>query len=190
MANAHNILTGVKAIIFTPYKSTGELDTANAETLDSIIADTVAISQEDPTTNTIDCETSDSPIIEATNLGKYTVEMSSADIKAAILTKCLGFVAGSSTEGGTGAYFAPSSYTPIYAMLEIQMTGAEFVLPKVLLGSKIDASSLKTNVAKGTISGTAFDAKVKVGSATKSVTTPFLVVESESGSFPAITVEA
>lgn len=182
--NAHNILTGVKKIVFTPLNADGTLDTANKEVLESIIADTVAISQEDPETNTIDCETSDSPIIEATKLGKYTVEMSSADIKESILIKCLGFT------GSNGVYAAPAAYKQIYAMIEVQMDGAEFVLPKVLMASKIDASSLKTDVAKGTISGSAFDAKVKVGSM-ESKTTPFLVVEAlEGGEFPAITLEA
>lgn len=180
MATTSHILTGVKKILVTPFN--GDNYGTQLE-LSSIIADTVEITQDDPETETIDCETSDSPIIEATKLGKYTISMDSADINGDILTQCLGF-----TTAGTGAWAAPKSYTARYAKIEIQMDSAEFVLPKVLLTSKIDASSLKTSVAKGNISGSAFDAKVKVGTGS-AVETPFLVVEKpSSGDFPAVTL--
>lgn len=190
MANTHNILTGVKRIEFIPYNSTDAPVEADKEILESVVADTTTISQDDPETQTIDCETSDSPILETTKLGKYTIEMTSADIKASILTKCLGFTEGTSTLGGENSFFAPTAYKPIYAMLRIVMDKVMFVLPKVKLASKLDASSLKTDVAKGTISGTAFEIGVKVGNATTAVKCPFLIVEADnSGAFPTIEVE-
>ena len=179
MAN-EKILTGVKKIHITPWTASDnglDLASANGLDLDNVIADTVTITQDDPETNSIDCETRDEPIIEATTLGKYTFTMDSADINFDILTKALGF-----TKVGNDIAYAPSSYVKKYVMLEVVMQGAKFVIPRAQLSSKIDASSLKTNVAKGTISGTAYNAKIKAGSGTgNEFETPFFVAGSGWG---------
>jgi len=177
MAN-EKILTGVKNIHITPWTAsdTGlDLTSGHGLDLDNVIADTVTITQDDPETNSIDCETRDEPIIEATTLGKYTFTMDSADINFDILEKALGF-----TKVGNDIAAAPSSYVKKYVMLEVSMQGAKFVVPRAQLSSKIDASSLKTNVAKGTISGTAYTAKVTAGS-NAAVETPFFVAGSAWG---------
>lgn len=188
---AKKILTKVKHIYFTPWLADDSgLDTSTGAKLElkNVVADTVAISQDDPETNTIDCETRDEPIIEATTLGKYTLTMDSADIDLDILVKCLGF-----TKVGTKAAVAPSSYTAKYAYVEIEFDKDKMVLPRILVTSKIDASSLKTDVAKGTISGTGFSAKVTIGS-NSTVETPFFVqtgTESQGVvSYETVSVEA
>ena len=177
-----NVLTGVKKILFTPLTidASGNVTEGTAIDLDSIIADTVELTQEDPETNTIDCETSDSPIYETVTLGKYTITMDSADISTTFLENVLKF-----TNVGNG-YAAPSSYVETYAKIEVQMLNMNLVLPKVSMASKLDASSLKTDVMKGTITGTAYDAKIKVGSSGP-VTTPFVVISGSEGTFDAVT---
>ena len=182
---AKKILTKVKHIYFTPWNAadTG-LDTSSGAKLElkNVVADTVAISQDDPETNTIDCETRDEPIIESTTLGNYTVTMDSADIDLGILVKCLGF-----TMVGENAAVAPSSYVKKYAYVEVEFDDSKLVLPRILVTSKIDASSLKTDVAKGTISGTGYSCKVTIGSNTV-VETPFFVQSAVSGSYDTVTV--
>lgn len=184
--SAQRILTGVKHVYFTPWVagSDGTLapSTSNRLELLSLIADSVAISQDDPETNQIDSETRDEPIIESITLGKYTVTMDSADINFDILTACLGFVA-----VGTDAAAAPAAYIKLYGVIEVEMDNTKLILPKALLSSKIDASSLKTNVCKGTISGTGYSASVTVGSNT-AVNTPFIAVAKGTSGFPTVTI--
>lgn len=172
---AEKILTGVKHIFFTPWNSEDNgLDTESRLELKNIIADTVAITQDDPDTSTIDCETRDEPIIESVTLGKYQVTMDSADIDYDILETCMGF--SKIGDGTTVAAAAPTSYVKKYVCVEVEMEKAVFVLPRILLTSKLDASSLKTNVAKGTLSGSGYSAKCTVDSKTP-VDTPFFVME-------------
>lgn len=172
------ILTGVKHIYFTPYNEDA-LDSENRLELTSIIADTVAISQDDPESSETACETRDEPIIESVTLGKYQVTMDSADISYDILETCMGFE--KIGEGDGIAALAPASYVKKYVQIEVEMQDATFVAPRVLLTSKIDASSLKTGVAKGTLSGSAYSAKVKVAASSSALssaaekTTPFFV---------------
>ena len=169
------VLTGVKHIYLTPWTASDSgLDfTAGALELTEVIADTTAISQDDPEENAIDCETRDEPILKVTTLGDYTVTMDSADIDYDILVKCLGF-----TKVGTDLAYAPTAYAAKYAHIAIEMETDTFVLPRVQMNAKLDASSLKTGVAKGTIGGSAQSAKITVGSgAGTSFNTPFFVAD-------------
>lgn len=188
---ANKVLTGVKKIFFTPWKADEAdaekliVDTANRLELKSIVGDSVAISQDDPETTTIECETSDSPLYEVTKLGKYTITMDSADISPNILSTCMGF----EIIGSNLASAAPSSYKEKYVVVEVIMDTAAFVMPKVLINSKLDASTLKTNIAKGTLSGSALEANVKIGSE-DAVLTPFVVVNAgDSSSYATPVIE-
>lgn len=170
------VLTGVKHIYFTPWnESDTALETEKLELL-NIIADTVAITQDDPETSSIDCETRDEPIIESVTLGAYQITMDSADINYDILETCMGFRKIGAGEAVGAA--APAAYVKKYVRVDVEMQDSTFVLPRILLTSKIDASSLKTDVAKGTLSGTAYSVKATVGS-NDPVETPFLVVNND-----------
>lgn len=169
------ILTGAKHIYFYPWdESKGEIDKLKKLELTNIIADTVEITQEDNSSESVECETRDEPIIESVTLGKYTVTMDSADINFDILETCMGF-----TKVGTTICAAPTSYVTKYVAVEVEMSSDTFVLPRVLLTSKIDASSLKTGVAKGTLSGTAYSCTVTDASE-HSIDTPFFVMTNGS----------
>lgn len=159
-----NVWTDSEGVLTPPSAETTALD------LDAIVADSTTFTQEDPTTDTIDCETSDSPIVEVVTSGKFTIEMTSADVSDDILEKALGY-----EKVGTDAVAAPASYVKKYATVEIAFQDGKFVLPKVQLTSKIDGSSLKTSVVKGTISGTCYDTFVKVGD--NEVKTAFLFMK-------------
>lgn len=133
-----------------------ETDSERLELLD-IVGDSFALSQDDPSSESTDCETRDEPIIETVTLGNRTVSMDSADISYDILEKCFGF-----TKLGTTAAAAPASYVEAFATIAVVFNDTTILLPKILLGSKIDLSSLKSGIGKGTISGTAYSAKVTV----------------------------
>lgn len=166
---AKKILSGAKKIRFTLWNEADTALEAESMLLENIIADTVAISQDDPETNDIESETRDEPIYSATKLGSYNVTMDSADVDGAILEKCMGFTK------KDDFYFAPASYVAKYAQLEVEFDKDILVLPRVLLNSKFDASTLKTGSAKGTIAGKGFSCKVTPAGGSEAIEAPFFV---------------
>lgn len=165
-------LGGVTQIILTPYTDGSKGSTSYS--LDNIVADTTSITQEEPTTNTVDCETRDEPIFENITLGRYTFSAESGDIQDIVLTNCFGFV-----KGASGSLYAPSTYKEIWAEIEVVFGDkGSLVCPKVKMSGNIDASSLKTGMVRGVISGSCYSVSITTettgdGSTTTPITTPF-----------------
>lgn len=165
-------LGGVTQIILTPY--TDGTKGSTSYSLDNIVADTTSITQEEPTTNTVDCETRDEPIFENITLGRYTFSAESGDIQDIVLTNCFGFV-----KGASGSLYAPSTYKEIWAEIEVVFGDkGSLVCPKVKMSGNIDASSLKTGMVRGVISGSCYSVSITAeasgqGSTTTPITTPF-----------------
>lgn len=165
-------LGGVTQIILTPYTDGSKGSTSYS--LDNIVADTTSITQEEPTTNTVDCETRDEPIFENITLGRYTFTAESGDIQDIVLTNCFGF-----TKGASGSLYAPSTYKEIWAEIEVVFGDkGSLVCPKVKMSGNIDASSLKTGMVRGVISGSCYSVSIATettgaGSTTTPLSTPF-----------------
>lgn len=168
------ILSKATRITFNPWTEnedgsfTAPASGATAIELNEIVADSTTITREDASTESIECETSDTPITEVTTLGKITAEMTSANISDEILTKCIGF-----EKLADGIIVAPAAHKCHYAVLEVEFANSKIVVPKLHIDSNFDASSLRSNVVKGAISGTGMDAYVKSGD--KEVKTPMFV---------------
>ena len=157
------ILGGVTRIVFVPWTKAEVTGVWSKGTdgfaLDDVVADTTSITQDDPETNAVDCETRDEPIYENVTLGSYNFSCESGNIDKDILQHALGYKI--SGEGLTLKAYAPASYKELWAEVEVQFAnGTSLVLPKVKLNSKIDASSLKTGIVRGIIGGTAYSTKV------------------------------
>lgn len=165
-------LGGVTQILLTPY--TGNTKGSTSYSLDNIVADTTAITQEEATTNTVDCETRDEPIFENITLGRYTFTAESADIQDIILTNCFGF-----TKGDSGSLYAPATYKEIWAEIEVVFGDkGSLVCPKVKMSGNVDASSLKTGMVRGVINGTCYSVSISTeesgaGSSDMPISTPF-----------------
>ena len=165
-------LKGVTKILATPYTGEGALG-ATAYQLDNIIADTTSLTQDDPNTTSIDCETRDEPIDTVTNLGSYQFTTTSADVQKEFLTNFLGFTEDSSTK----IIYAPASYQDLYAEIRLVFgSNGTLVIPKVKLNSKIEATTLKTGLVKATIAGTAFSVEITTSAGT--TMSPFYMVPS------------
>lgn len=150
-------LGGVSQILVTPYS--GGAKGATTYSLDDIVADSTSITQEDNTTNAIDSETKDEPIFENITLGRYTFTCNSGDIQADLLTSAMGF-----TKVGDNI-LAPVTYKELFAEIEVVFGDkGSIVCPKVKISGRIDASSLKTGMVQGVISGTCYAGKVGAGS--------------------------
>lgn len=161
------IFTKAKEILIAPWsESDGEFVAPTAAAtieLGSVIADSLTITQDDPETTDIDCETSDEPIYSVTTAGKYTVELNNASIDDDYLEKVMGW-----EKDGTN-FVAPQSYAARYIAIQIAFTenSKYLYLPKVLIAPKLVFESLSTNIAYGTLSGTASSAKIGTGSTAK-----------------------
>lgn len=154
------IFTKAKEILIAPWtEADGEFTpptAADSIELGSVIADSLTITQDDPETTDIDCETSDEPIYSVTTAGKYTVELNNASIDDEYLEKVMGW-----EKDGTN-FVAPQSYAARYVAIQVAFTenSKYLYLPKVLIAPKLVFESLSTNIAYGTLSGTASSAKV------------------------------
>lgn len=161
-------LGGVTQILMTPYADGVKGETTYS--LDNIVADTTAITQEEATTNSVECETSDDPIFENITLGKYTFAAESGDIQEIILVNCFGFKKDTTNKN----LYAPSTYKDMWAEIEVVFSnGDSLVCPKVKLSGNIDASSLKTGMVRGAISGTCYSVEVTEGDDSTKTVTPF-----------------
>ena len=155
-------LKGVTQILATPYTEEGELGTT-AYSLDNIVADSTSLTQDDPETNEIACETRDEPIDTVTTL---------ADVQPEFLTNFLGFTEDSTTH----ILYAPSAYKDTFAEFRLVFgDNGSLVIPKVKLNSTIEAATLKTGMVQATIAGTAFSVE-KTTTDSGKIFTPFYAV--------------
>lgn len=163
-------------ILITPF--TGDSKGSTTYALDSIVADSTSITQDEADRNEIECETRDENLYESIVLGSYQFTCDNADWQEQLVTSCLGF----STDS-EGNLCAPSSYVEKFAEIEIQFGDAKsyqgdsnkgsfkasVVLPKVLLSSSATMESLKTSLGTMTVAGTAYSMEVN------NVITPFYI---------------
>lgn len=161
-------LGGVTQILFTPYADGAKGETTYS--LDNIVGDTTSITQEEPTTNAIECETKDEPIYENITLGKITFAAESGDIQEAILTNLLGY----KKDASNGNLYAPATYVEKWAEIEVVFGDkGSLVCPKVKMSGNIDASSLKTGMVRGILGGTCYSVEMTEGDSSTKTMTPF-----------------
>lgn len=171
----HSTLTGNKfftkptRILITPYVTgvSGELEKGEETyALDSVVADSTSITQDDAERNETGCETRDENLYETVTLGSYQFTCENADWQEDLVVNVLNFK--KSKDGKK--LLAPSSYTEKFAEIEIQFGDAKaetyenykgsVVLPKVLLSSSATLESLKTSLGTMTVAGTAYSVEV------------------------------
>lgn len=172
------ILGGVTEIILTPYTDVaGTSLGTDSYVMDNIIADSTSITQEENTTNAIEGETKDEPIFENITLGSYTFAANSGDIQGVVLEKVFGFI--KSSDASSDIYMAPTVYKPTWSKVEVKFgESGSVVCPRVKLSCRVNASSLKTGITQGEITGTCYAGSVGSSASEKS---PFYVSLPKAG---------
>lgn len=166
-------------VLVTPFEKDEDGNLAKGTTtyaLDSIVADSTSITQDDADRNEIACETRDENLYEAITLGKYQFTCDNADWQEDLVINILGF-----TKDGNNLY-APSAYVERFAEIEIQFGDVNdeanyrgsTVLPKVLLSSSATMESLKTSLGTMTVAGTAYSQEFE-SSDGKTIISPYYI---------------
>lgn len=157
------VFSNLKAIIFTPWEDESTLG-ENSYDLVNIVGDTTSSEQDENEVNEIVHEFSNEPLYENINLGKKNFATECIDFQNDVLKQLFGWETDES-----GNAMAPITYKPLYCKVEMQFNSTEdiIVLPKVKLNSRAVITSMKTDAARGNITGTCYSAYVKAGTLTK-----------------------
>lgn len=153
------VFTNLKATLFTPWTDESTIGDTTYD-LVNIVGDTTSVEQADNNVNEIEHEFSSEPLYENITLGKKSFTCDCIDFQNDVLKNLFGW---ETTEDGDA--FAPITYKDLFCKIEMQFNSTNdiIVLPKVKMNSKVVLSTMKSNVSKGTISGTCYSAYVKAG---------------------------
>lgn len=151
------VFSNLKSMEFTPWTNESTLGT-DVYNVTNIIGDTTSVEQDDPESNEIVSEFTDAPLYENTTLGNKNFTCECIDMQNEVLKGLFGW-----ETDEKGNVYAPAAYKPLYCkiVLAFNTTDDIIVLPKVKMNSKATLASMRTDVSRGTISGTCYTAKVK-----------------------------
>lgn len=146
------------ATVFTGEETEGMKASGDTFILETVVRDTTSVTQDDPETTDIECETSDSPIDSVTKLGKYQFSTEVADTQKDLVTALMGW-----TEKNKKV-LAPAGYVEKFVEVAVVFangdTNVAFVIPRLKLNSKLMLESMNSNIARVNLAGTAYDWKV------------------------------
>lgn len=181
---ARRIFSNLKSMKFTPWTNE-EAPGSVVYDISNIVGDTTSLEQADPEVNEIPSEFTDAPLYENTNLGNKTFSCECIDMQNVVLKELFGW----EEETTTGSVFAPKAYKSLYCKIELAFNSTDdiIVLPKVKMNSKAALASLRTDVSRGTLSGTCYSAFIKVGTG-KEQETDMAIIAKKDGSLPSYTV--
>lgn len=150
------ILANAEYVHVTPYKNEDEIGGTTYDIV-NIVADSLAFTPDDNTTNAKDSEFTDDALFENVILGKYQFAATCIDFQNTVMQAIYGWEV---DEDGNA--YAPEGYKDIYALIEVGFRNEDIVVvaPKVKLNSKATIGTLKTGTGEGAIAGTAYSAVI------------------------------
>lgn len=153
------VFTNLSKIYFTPWTSESVIG-LNTYDLVDIVGDSTSIEQAENDINEIEHEFSSEPLYEAVTLGNKTFTCECIDLQNDVLKSLFGWQTDSD-----GTALAPVAYKDLYCQIELHFNSTEdiIVLPKVKLNSRAIIASMKTDVSRANITGTAYSAWVEAG---------------------------
>lgn len=157
------VFSNLKYIYFTPWTDESTIGETTYD-LVNIVGDTTSSEQDENEVNELPHEFSNEPLYENINLGKKNFTTECIDFQNDVLKNLFGW---ETDEAGNS--FAPLTYKDLYCKIEMGFNSTEdiIVLPKVKLNSRAVITSMKTDAARGNITGTCYSAYVKAGTMEK-----------------------
>lgn len=153
-------------VIFVPWEDGDTIGTTGYDVF-SIVGDTFSVTQDDPDTTEIPHEFSDTPLDENTTMGTATLTMQCLDFDDDLLVELFGCT---KTTIGTGTSAKdvisfPAEYKDLYCLVQLEFADKVVVFPKVKMNSKAVFENLRSDIARGELSGTLYNTDVKLGDA-------------------------
>ena len=178
------VFSNLKYLYFTPWTDESTLGTTTYD-LVNIVGDTTSSEQDENEVNEIAHEFSNEPLYENINLGKKNFATECIDFQNDVLKQLFGW-----ETDDAGNAFAPITYKPLFCKIEMGFNSTEdvIVLPKVKLNSRAVIASMKTDAARGNITGTCYSAYVNAG--TKEVETDMAVISATNASTYTVSAES
>lgn len=151
-------------VIFVPWTDGDTIGTIGYDVF-SIVGDTFSVKQDDPNTTEIPHEFSDTPLDENTSMGTATLTMQCLDFDDDLLVQLFGCT---KTTIGTGdkakdVISFPAEYKDLYCLVQLEFADKVVVFPKVKMNSKAVFENLRSDIARGELSGTLYNTDVKLG---------------------------
>ena len=151
-------------VIFVPWTDGDTIGTTGYDVF-SIVGDTFSVTQDDPDTTEIPHEFSDTPLDENTSMGTATLTMQCLDFDDDLLVQLFGCT---KTTIGTGesakdVISFPAEYKDLYCLVQLEFADKVVVFPKVKMNSKAVFENLRSDIARGELSGTLYNTDVKLG---------------------------
>lgn len=147
---------GAKGMYVTPYTPDGLLGETTYDIHD-IVGDTLSITSDDPESTEIAWEFGDTPLDETVKLGKTNFTAQCIDFQNDIMLAMFG------CKVVNGAVVFPSAYSDLYVMIRVRFENVDLVLPYVKMNAKATLENMRTDVARGDLSGTVLSKEVVVG---------------------------
>lgn len=148
-------------IIFVPWANGDVLGNQGYDVF-SIVGDTFSVTQDDPDTTEIPHEFSDTPLDENTSMGTATLTMQCLDFDDDILIKLFGCT----KDQASGVVAFPAEYKDLYCLIQLEFDDKVVVFPKVKMNSKAVFENLRSDIARGELSGSLYNTDVVIGSNT------------------------
>lgn len=150
-------------VIFIPWTGTGGVIGTDGYDIHDIVGDTFSLTQDDADRTEIPWEFGDDPLDENISLGNRNLTMQCLDFQNDIMTNLFGWEKDSAGD----FVWAPSQYKDLYCTIILQFEGKSVVMPKVKMDSKTALENLRTDIARGELSGVLYSTDIQFGSATE-----------------------
>lgn len=153
-------------IIFVPWTDGDHIGTEGYDVF-SIVGDTFSVTQDDPDTTEIPHEFSDTPLDENTSMGTATLTMQCLDFDDDLLVELFGCTKTNVGTEQTPKYVIsfPAEYKDLYCLVQLEFADKVVVFPKVKMNSKAVFENLRSDIARGELTGTLYNTDVKLGDA-------------------------
>lgn len=153
-------------VIFVPWTDGDTIGTTGYDVF-SIVGDTFSVTQDDPDTTEIPHEFSDNPLDENTSLGTATLTMQCLDFDDDLLVELFGCTKTTIGTGDTAkdVISFPAEYKDLYCLVQLEFADKVVVFPKVKMNSKAVFENLRSDIARGELTGTLYNTDVKLGNA-------------------------
>ena len=145
-----------KGMFVTRYDKDGLLEDTTYDIHD-IVGDTLSITADDPDRTEIPWEFGDTALDENVKAGKMNFSCQCLDFQNDIMLALFG------CKTINGAVVFPNDYEDLYAMIRIKFADVDLVMPYVKLNSKATLENMRTDIARGELSGTLMSKEVVVG---------------------------